>query len=111
MNQEFVAGIGNIYASEILFDARISPLRKSNRIKNEEIQKIYQSTVRILQEAIDFRGTSMRNYRDSEGKKGEFFNRIKIYGKENEPCINCKEPIKRIMQAQRSTFYCKSCQK
>lgn len=110
MDQSFVAGIGNIYASEILFKAGISPKKRANRIKEKDISKLYTATREILNEAISFRGSSMRNYRDSSGAKGQFMDRIKVYAKENEPCPACKGLIKKIVQAQRSTFYCSNCQ-
>lgn len=111
LNQQVVAGIGNIYASEILFNARIRPTRKSNSLKNDEISRLRQSSIDILNEAIHFRGSSMRNYRDSNGEKGKFNERIKVYGRDNEPCPACTTPITRIVQAGRSTFYCRKCQK
>jgi len=110
MDQHFIAGIGNIYASEILFDAKISPKKKSDRLSRSEINALHQATIRVLKEAIRFRGTSMRNYRDSNGEKGSFINRIKVYNKENKPCPVCSFEIKRIVQAGRSTFYCQRCQ-
>ncbi len=111
MNQNFVAGIGNIYASEILFDSRINPRRLSFTLKNSEIESLHRSTVKILKEAIQYRGTSMRNYLDSSGAKGEFINRIKVYGRENEACLICRTRVVKIVQSGRSTFYCKRCQK
>ena len=111
MNQHFVAGIGNIYASEILFKAHIHPKKRANRLTKKQIDLLHQCTIDVLNESIEARGTSMRNYRDSKGEKGSFMNRIKVYGKTNEPCPACKSKIKRIVQAQRSTFYCSQCQK
>lgn len=110
MNQDFVAGIGNIYASEILFKAAVRPTRKANRLKNKEIESLYKATVDILTKAIEHRGCSMRNYRDSFGKKGSFMNYIKVYAREGDSCMICKNPIKKIVQAGRSTFYCQRCQ-
>jgi formamidopyrimidine-DNA glycosylase len=110
LNQEFVAGIGNIYASEILFHAKINPVKPSRKLSASEIQALHQSTQKILKEAIRFRGTSMRNYRDSAGEKGRFMERIQVYGRDHEPCRVCQTPIERIVQGQRSTFYCKQCQ-
>lgn len=110
LDQKFVAGIGNIYASEILFAAGVNPKKASNKLKSADAQRIYHSTLNILKEAIEYRGTSMRDYRDPAGEKGNFFNRIKVYGREGEFCLSCKEMIKRIVQGQRSTFYCPKCQ-
>jgi formamidopyrimidine-DNA glycosylase len=110
LNQEFVAGIGNIYASEILFQAKINPKKSSRKLIESEISALYQSTRSVLHEAIRFRGTSMRNYRDSSGEKGLFMKRIKVYGRDKEPCCVCQTTIQRIVQGQRSTFYCPQCQ-
>ena len=110
MDQHFIAGIGNIYASEILFDAKISPKKAADRLSQSEIIALHRATIRVLKEAIQFRGTSMRNYRDSNGEKGSFINRIRVYNKENKPCPVCSGEIKRIVQSGRSTFYCQRCQ-
>ncbi len=111
MNQEFVAGIGNIYASEILFAAGINPRKQAKRLTEKEIKLLHKYTVGILTEAIRCRGTSMRNYRDADGNKGNFMNRIKVYGRENEKCVSCRSLIKRIVQSGRSTFFCGVCQR
>lgn len=111
MNQHLVAGIGNIYASEILFRSRISPRRTARALKAPEIENLRRATVEILKEAVKFRGTSMRNYLDTAGEKGKFMNRIKVYGRDNEKCYVCSAPIMKIVQAGRSTFYCRKCQK
>ena len=111
LSQSFLAGIGNIYASEILFDAGINPQKPSSRLSSNEINALRASTIRVLKEAIQYRGTSMRNYRDSNGEKGHFINRIKVYNKEHEPCPVCAREIKRIVQSGRSTFFCQSCQR
>lgn len=110
MNQNFLAGIGNIYASEILFRAGIHPQKVSLKLNKKEIDALHLSIKDILEEAIRYRGTSIRNYRDVEGKKGKFMNRIRVYGREKESCYVCKEPIHRIVQCGRSTFFCKHCQ-
>lgn len=111
LDQTFIAGIGNIYASEILFDAKINPHKRIHQLKLDEIQHIHRSTVNVLKKAVKYRGTSMRNYRDSAGKKGKFMSMIKVYGREDEKCADCTATIKRISQAQRSTFYCDNCQR
>ena len=111
MNQRFIAGIGNIYASEILFSAGINPQRKAERLTQKEIEDLRLATVGVLKEAIRFRGTSMRNYRDASGLKGKFINRIQVYGRDEESCYGCRSPIVRIVQAGRSTFFCERCQR
>ncbi len=110
MNQHFIAGIGNIYASEILFRAKINPKKRADKLNKEQIKTLHQTTVDVLKEAIKYRGSSVNNYRDAGGQKGKFVNRIKVYGRENEGCFFCRAPIKRIVQAGRSTFFCQTCQ-
>lgn len=111
MNQAFIAGIGNIYASEILFKAGINPKKKAAHLKEEEIKFLYKATVEILKKAVSLRGTSFRDYRDADGKKGNYLNELKVYGRENEPCHICRRPLVRIAQSGRSTFHCEICQK
>ena len=111
LDHTFVAGIGNIYASEILFRSQVDPRRRALSLKMAEINRLHQITIEVLNEAIKWRGSSMRNYRDGQGQKGRFNERIKVYAREDEPCEACKKPITRIVQGGRSTFFCKKCQK
>lgn len=111
LDHTFVAGIGNIYASEILFRSQIDPRRRAQRLKLAEIERMHRVTVEVLEEAIQYRGSSMRNYRDGQGQKGLFNQRIKVYAREDDPCEVCAKPIVRIVQSGRSTFFCKGCQK
>ena len=111
MNQNFVAGIGNIYASEILFRSRIHPRRRARRLSLKETQRLFKETVAVLKQAIDYRGTSTRNYRDSRGKKGGYSAHLKVYGRHEKKCLSCGTRICRIVQGQRSTFFCPQCQR
>ncbi len=111
MDHTFVAGIGNIYASEILFQSRINPKRPAHRLNEEEIETLHAATRKVLAEAIRWRGTSMNNYRDANGEKGGFMGRIKVYGRENQGCSRCKTVLTKILQRGRSTFYCPTCQR
>jgi len=111
MDHTFVAGIGNIYACEILYRSRVSPKRAARRLTGGQIAAVHKNTVEVLKEAIAHRGSSMRNYRDGHGQEGGFKNRIQVYAREGQPCPSCGAPIKRIVQAGRSTFYCSHCQK
>lgn len=111
LDHVFVAGIGNIYASEILFRSKINPTRLANRITSTEIPLLLKQTREVLQQAIDLRGSSMRNYRDGAGEKGKFNKVIRVYNRTNQPCVVCKGLIIRLVQSGRSTFYCKKCQK
>jgi formamidopyrimidine-DNA glycosylase len=110
MDQRFVAGIGNIYASEILFRSRISPLRSGHSLKPGEIQRLHKMTVDILKEAVDFRGTSMRTYRDTNNEKGSFINRLQVYDRQDRQCLRCRATVRKVVQAGRSTFFCRKCQ-
>ena len=110
LDHTFVAGIGNIYACEILFRCGISPKRLAGRIKKQEIPRLREKIVDVLSEAIKHRGSSMRNYRDGEGQEGEFKKLIRVYAREGQSCIVCKTDIKRLIKAGRSTFYCMKCQ-
>ena len=111
MNHHFLAGIGNIYASEILFACGIGPKRRAWSLKEKEIAALHKATVDVLNEAVEYRGTSMQSYRDSSGKEGNFMKRIKVYGREGEPCVRCrKSTIKKIVLSGRSTFFCAECQ-
>ena len=113
MNQSFIAGLGNIYCSEILYDARVSPLRKINSLNNLEIRNIIKSTKKILKKAISFGGTTIKNFIVSEEKIGYFKNKLKVYSRDKKNCLRCLKGIviKKIKQSGRSTFFCEKCQK
>jgi len=106
-----ITGIGNIYASEILFSARINPLRRAKTIKWNEIQRLHRSIKKILTKAIKLKGTSVNDYRDLSGEKGNFQKMLKVYQRAGKKCRRCGKVIKRIKQGQRSTFYCPHCQR
>ena len=112
MNQKFVAGLGNIYCSEILFDAGVNPERICNELTREQIEKIIFSTKKILEQAIHYGGTTIKNFIVYNQKIGYFKNKLKVYGKENQSCPRCKTLVKiqRIRQSGRSTFLCPKCQ-
>ena len=109
INQHIVAGIGNIYVSEILFDAKISPLRKGNSLKKYQIGTIIKSTRKILKKAIKFGGSSINDYVSPDGTLGNFQNNFKVYGKEGSK-INGYY-IKKVVLYGRSTFFCPEIQK
>jgi formamidopyrimidine-DNA glycosylase len=111
MDQSLIAGIGNIYASEIPFDVKISPLRKIDSLTAAESKKLFTSIKKILEKAIKLRGTSFSDYRDSKGKKGAFQNFLKVYKKNGQKCKKCDTMVEKIIIGQRSTFYCPKCQK
>jgi len=110
MEQEKIAGIGNIYRSEILFDAGIDPRKKNGELKPTEKKKIFNSTKKILKKAIEMRGTSDSDYRDTSGAPGNFHKVLKVYKKTGQKCRRCDTIIKRIKMGQRSVFFCPQCQ-
>ena len=109
LNQHIVAGIGNIYASEILFDARISPLAKGKNINISQIMRLIKSIRKILKKAIKLGGSSIRDYKSADGTLGNFQNNFKVYNKQDKKVLNFK--IKKIFQYGRSTYYCPKLQK
>ena len=111
MEQGLISGIGNIYASEILFDAKIDPRKKSSSLKNKEVEKLLESIKKILKKAILMRGTSVSDYRDASGKKGSFQDVLKVYKKDGQKCPTCDTIIEKSIIGQRSTFFCPKCQK
>lgn len=111
MDQRIVAGVGNIYASEILFRAGVRPTRRALRVTRKEIGRIVAATRQVLHEAIGSRGTTFRSYRDSRGQPGRFARRLRVYDRDGKPCLKCDTPIRSIVLGQRSTYYCPTCQK
>ncbi len=110
MDQKALAGIGNIYACEILHRAGISPLRQASSLTREEWGKMFYHARNILKKGIEKRGTSISDWRDLYGRKGENQNELKAYGQEGKRCFICGGKICRIKQGGRSTFYCNDCQ-
>jgi len=111
LNQKLIAGLGNIYADESLWLARIHPERIASQIKPAEIKKLYQAINQVIKKALKYRGTTFNNYVDSSGQKGSFSNFLKVYGRQGEKCANCGHPIQKKKVAGRGTHYCPSCQK
>lgn len=113
MDQSFVSGLGNIYVNEVLHIAKVNPLKVSNKLKNIEIKKITSAIKLILRVAILNGGSSIRDFENTLGKKGNFQQLFKVYGRENKKCsrISCKGKIKRILISNRSSFFCDLCQK
>ena len=112
IDQNFVSGIGNIYASEILFLSKIDPIKKIKFLKKKECNQIILSSKKILLKAIKKGGSSIRDFKNTEGSKGSFQDSFKVYQRENLNCkrIGCKGKIIKIVIVNRSTFFCNSCQ-
>ena len=111
MNQNLVVGIGNIYANEILFDAKVRPKRRGKRILKKEAIKLTESSKLILNKAIKAGGTTLQDFLSPDGNKGYFKIDLKVYGRNEEYCDVCKSSIKLIKQNQRATYYCPMCQR
>ncbi len=111
LDQEVVAGLGNIYADEALFYAAIHPLRRANSLSSTEVQLLHEGIVSVLTLGIQHGGTSFNDYRDLWGEAGENYNHVRVYHREGQPCVRCGTPIERIIVAQRSTHFCPGCQK
>lgn len=110
MNQEVVAGIGNIYSDEILWEAEINPLTPVNELTDSELEEILAAMKSILQEAVEARGTSTSDYRDLHGKPGRYQEQLEVYQREGEPCSRCGTSIKRKKVGGRSAHFCPQCQ-
>ena len=110
LNQHRIAGIGNIYANEMLFRAGIHPHAHGNRLSKRRIQLLFDEMRKVLAEAIEKGGSSIRDYLSPVGVRGQFQNVHRVYMKMGQPCPNCKIPIRRLV-AERSSFFCPQCQK
>lgn len=111
MDQAVVSGIGNIYASDILWLAKIHPLKPANQLKEAELRIIWSASKKILKQALKLRGTSTADFRDTAGKKGHYGEVRLVYQRTGLPCRRCKTLIKRLKDGGRSAFYCPKCQK
>lgn len=111
LNQNFIAGIGNIYADEILFEAKLHPLSSASALHKEDIRRLWKATRHVLKKAIAARGSTIRDYRNGEGEVGSFQNFLKVYGRKSLPCRRCGGKIERLRLGQRSTFFCPCCQR
>jgi formamidopyrimidine-DNA glycosylase len=111
LNQKLLRGVGNIYADESLFRTGIRPRRRASTIRRDQFVKLLASVKEVLNEAIALGGSSISDYVNSDGEEGFFQLQHRVYGREGEPCLVCKTPIKRIVIAGRSSHYCPKCQK
>lgn len=111
LNQSFVRGIGNIYADEALFRARIHPQTIAARLRSDRARKLHASVREVLAEAIDAGGSSISDYVDAQGRKGFFQFHHRVYQRTGEACVVCGAKIRRVAVAQRSSHFCPRCQK
>jgi formamidopyrimidine-DNA glycosylase len=111
LNQSLIGGIGNIYADESLFIAGVDPERQGLSLSESEAALLYDAINKVIADGIEHGGTTFRDYRDGEGKKGSHQKYLYVYGRHNQPCPKCKTLIARKKVAGRSSHYCPNCQK
>ena len=110
LDQRKVAGVGNIYANEALFLAELHPQRSANTVDRARAEALYQGLRLTLSEAVELGGTTLRDYVDSEGRRGQYASNLRVYGREGLPCLRCQDPVVRSVFGGRSAFHCPSCQ-
>ncbi|MDP2585426.1 MAG: zinc finger domain-containing protein, partial [Candidatus Levybacteria bacterium] len=110
MDQKKIGGIGNIYANDALFDAKIYPQRKAKDLKSEEIEKLYEAILHILQKSLDCGGSSDENFVNALGQEGNYQKHALVYGREGEKCRVCGSKIQKIQLGGRGTYFCPVCQ-
>ena len=111
MDQNIIAGVGNIYSDEILWRARIHPFKEASKLTEEELKKIYKFLKEVLRKAIEVKGESFSDYRTPSGEKGDFDTLRRVYQREGEKCSSCRNIIKRLKMGGRSAHFCPKCQK
>jgi formamidopyrimidine-DNA glycosylase len=111
LNQKLLRGVGNIYADESLFRSGVRPRRRAASLTRKELVLLYAAVQEVLKEAIALGGSSVSDYVDADGEEGFFQLQHRVYGREGDPCLVCKTPIKRVVIAGRSSHYCPNCQK
>ena len=113
MDQKFISGLGNIYVNEILFFSGIRPSKKINKLKNFEIRRIIKFSKKVISKAIILGGSSIKDFSSSSGKKGSFQQHFCVYGKKDKSCANtkCEGTVRKIVIANRASFFCNKCQK
>lgn len=111
LNQEFIAGLGNIYVDEILFKAQLHPLTKSENLSDQQIANLFNSIQKTLQQAIANRGTTFRDYRDGQDQSGNFQDLLTVYNRKGEQCGHCSCVIEKQVICGRGTYFCPQCQK
>jgi formamidopyrimidine-DNA glycosylase len=111
LDQRVVAGVGNIYADESLFVAKLPPTQTGADTTPAQAERLRQAVVAVLEKAIEYRGSTIRNYVGGSGRKGGYQEEFRVYGRTGEPCVRCRRPIEVMRLAGRSTHYCPKCQK
>ena len=111
LNQKLLSGVGNIYADESLFRAGIRPRRRAVSLTRDQLRRLHAAVQEVLKEAVALGGSSISDYVDADGEEGFFQLQHRVYGREGEPCLVCRTPIKRVVIAGRSSHYCPHCQR
>ena len=111
MNSQLVVGVGNIYASEALFRARLRPARAARSLTRADAARLVRAIRAVLRQAIRAGGTTLRDYLGADGARGLFRQRLYVYERRGKPCRRCGTPVRAVTQGQRSTYYCPGCQK
>ncbi|MFA5115091.1 MAG: DNA-formamidopyrimidine glycosylase [Candidatus Omnitrophota bacterium] len=111
MEQDFISGIGNLYAAEVLFCSGIDPRRPAQGLSNKEKNILFRQIKKVLREAIRYGGSSVDNYVRLSGGRGDYVRHHKVYGRKGKPCFVCKTPIERIVLGSRGTYFCPKCQR
>ena len=111
MDNKTAVGVGNIYACESLFMARINPAKPAGKVRKADYERLVQCVRDVLNHSIEMGGTTLRDFVREDGQPGYFKQSLRVYDREGQPCIACGRPVLCIVQGQRSTFYCRSCQK
>ena len=110
LDQSFIAGVGNIYADEALWRARLNPLRAANTLSAEDVRRLHRSIRKVLRQGITNRGASFSDYVGADGEPGENAERLAVYRRTGAPCLRCGRPIQRVVIGQRSSHFCPHCQ-
>ncbi|MEI7709331.1 MAG: DNA-formamidopyrimidine glycosylase [bacterium] len=111
MGQEIVAGLGNIYVDESLFEAKIKPTRTASSLSLPEIKLLHTAIIRIIRKAVELGGSSVATYRLLDMTRGNYAREHKVYGKDGQKCVRCGKPLKKILIQTRTTIFCPNCQK
>lgn len=110
LDQSKIAGIGNIYADEVLWQTMIHPLTKTNDVSDTELAELRLNIINEMARSIEHHGTTVHSFTDAFGEAGDFQNELAVYGRQNEPCLRCGTPLMKIKVAQRGTTFCPTCQ-
>lgn len=110
LNQSYIVGLGNIYVDEALFRAGVHPEQVTGKLDDEQLQRLFTAIVNTLSEAVSAGGSSIKSYVNGQGEMGMFQHALQIYGRKDEPCVNCGEPVQKSVVGGRGTHFCSRCQ-